>query len=180
MYESLIKAHTATQKQIDNLTGMRVRDLIDDEGYVKERDRLKAEMVQISSEIARLDSRAENWLELTEQVFDFATYAHVAFLKGEVHKKKEIMMALGSNPTILDGKLSIQPHPWFVPIIESYPALKMEFERLEPAESTGTKCKTDQFALVGSTWLRLLDAFRTVNWRAIRQELEFSGVINYA
>ncbi len=153
VYESLIKTHTSTQAQIDNLTGMRVRDLIDDDGYIKERDRLKGEMQKIASEIARLDSRAENWLELTEQVFDFATYAHSAFLKGDVHKKKEIMMALGSNPTILNGKLSIQPHFWFKPIIESYPALEMEYRRLEPTKTPATKCKTDRFAMVGSTWL---------------------------
>lgn len=69
-------------------------------------------------------------------------------------KKKEIMMALGSNPTILDGKLSIQPHPWFVPIIEGYQKLEMEYLRLEPTSSPVDKHKTDAFEHVGSMWLR--------------------------
>jgi len=42
-------------------------------------------------------SRAEPWLELTEQAFDFATYAHSAFLKDDLQVKREIMLALGSN-----------------------------------------------------------------------------------
>lgn len=47
---------------------MRVRDLIDDEEYTKERDRLKAEMANLKSEVEKTESRAERWLELTEQV----------------------------------------------------------------------------------------------------------------
>ena len=110
-------------------------------------------MVNLKGEVEKTESRAERWLELTEQVFDFATYAHTAFLNGDVHKKREIMMALGSNPTILDGKLTVQPHPWFVPIINSYPALAMEYTRLEPTELSMNKSKSDQFELVASTWL---------------------------
>ncbi len=158
IYEAQRKALADTQAQIDNLTRMRVRDLIDDAEYTKERDRLKAEMATLKGEVEKTESRAERWLELTEQVFDFATYAHSAFLNGDIHKKREIMMALGSNPTILDGKLSVQPHPWFVPIINNYPALAAEYARLEPTEMPMNKSKTDQIALVGSTWLRGWDS----------------------
>ncbi len=154
IFDSLQKTLADTYTQLDNLTRMRVRDLIDDSQYTKERDRLKLEIENLQSEIKKTESRAERWLELTEQVFDFATYAHSAFLKGDLQVKREIMLALGSNPTIIDGKLRIEPHKWFVPIIDAYPAIESLFQRFEPAEKGHTDSKTDRFATVGSTWLR--------------------------
>ncbi len=154
VYESQQKALADTQKQTDNLTHMRMRDLIDDSEYSKERDRLKEEMTRLKGEVEKTESRAERWLELTEQVFDFATYAHSAFLNGDIQRKREIMMALGSNPTILNGKLSVQPHPWFIPIINSHPSLVEESIRLEPTENPIDKSKTDHFDMIGFTWLR--------------------------
>lgn len=153
IYKAQQEALTDTQAQTDNLTRMRVRDLINDEEYTRERDRLRAETARLKAEVEKTESRAERWLELTEQVFDFATYAHSAFLKGSLQIKRDIMMALGSNPTILDGILRIEPHPWFAPIINGYPALATEYARLEPSKNAVNKSGTDQFAWVSSTWL---------------------------
>ncbi len=153
IFDSLQKTLADTYTQLDNLTRMRVRDLIDDSQYTKERDRLKLEIENLQGEIKKTESRAERWLELTEQVFDFATYAHSAFLKGDLQVKREIMLALGSNPTIIDGKLRIEPHKWFVPIIDAYPAIESLFQRFEPAEKGYVDCKSDRFEAVASTWL---------------------------
>lgn len=154
VYESQLAAIAENQSQIDNLTRMRARDLIDDAEYIRERDRLKAEQAELRKEIDKTENRADRWLELTEELFDFATYAHSAFLKGDLQRKKEIMMALGSNPTILDGKLRIEAHPWLVPIVNEYPALEAEYHRLEPMKNGEDKSKSDHFATVASTWLR--------------------------
>jgi hypothetical protein len=93
--------------------------LIDDSQYAKERDRLKLEIENLQSEIKKTESRAERWLELTKQVFDFAVYVHSAFRKGDLRVKREIMLALGSNPKIFDGKLRIEPQKWFIPIVDA-------------------------------------------------------------
>ncbi len=154
VYESQLAAIAENQSQIDNLTRMRARDLIDDAEYIRERDRLKAEQAELRKEIDKTENRADRWLELTEELFDFATYAHSAFLKGDLQRKKEIMMALGSNPTILNGKLNIEAHPWLVPIINDYPALEAKYRRLEPMKIGLHKHKTDVISDVGSMWLR--------------------------
>jgi site-specific DNA recombinase len=154
IYRSLQEAANQTQSQIDNLTRMRVRDLIDDEQYIKEHDLLKAQLAKTNEELAKTENRAERWLELTEDVFDFATYAHSAFLNGTLQTKREIMTALGSNPTIINGKLNVPPHPWLVPIINNAIALNEEFARLEPQESAINKRTTNSISTVGCTWLR--------------------------
>lgn len=77
------------------------------------------------------EERIDNWVELTEKVFDFATHAHSAFLTGSLETKKQILMALGSNPTMKDGKLAIEASPWLVPIEKAYPALGAAYQGLE-------------------------------------------------
>lgn len=150
IFESLTQAVKDNQEQIDNLTRMRTRDLIDDHEYMRERTRLKDEQAKLRDEVEKVENRADRWLELTEETFNFATYAHSAFLKGDLQRKKEIMMALGSNPTILDGKLSIEAHPWLVPIVNEYPALEAEYHRLETMKNSEDKHKTDAFDHVSS------------------------------
>ena len=154
IYRSLQEAANQIQSQIDNLTRMRVRDLINDDEYVKERDILKAELAKTKEELEKTENRAERWLELTEQVFDFATYAHSAFLNGNLQTKREIMSALGSNPTIINGKVSIPLHPWLIPLKENVFALNAEVARLEPEENSSVKSKNTSFSTDVSTWLR--------------------------
>lgn len=62
------------------------------------------------------ENRADNWLETIELVFDFATKAHKAFVNGTLNTKKQILLALGSNQTLKDGKLALEASPWLIPI----------------------------------------------------------------
>jgi hypothetical protein len=48
--------------------------------------------------------------------------------------KKDILMAIGQNPTIKDGILRIETNEWLVPIKDAYPELEEEFLRLEPLQ----------------------------------------------
>jgi hypothetical protein len=50
---------------------------------------------------------------------------------GDVQQKREILAALGKNFTLRDGKLSLEANSWFRPIIECYPELQAEYEKLE-------------------------------------------------
>lgn len=70
-------------------------------------------------------------------------------------------MALGSNSTIFAGKLRIEPHKWFVPIIDAYPVLENVYQRFERTENGHADSKTDRFVTVGSTWLRVVERVRT-------------------
>ena len=61
-------------------------------------------------------------------------------------------MALGQNPTIKDGKLSIQANEWLQPIGKQYPALEEEYLRLEPARKPLNKQRAEAFASVCTRW----------------------------
>ncbi len=51
IYETQHKSLVDTQKELDTLTRMRYRDLIDDETFIKERDDLKAKIAKLTSHL---------------------------------------------------------------------------------------------------------------------------------
>lgn len=158
IYETQHRSLVETQKQLDNLTQMRYRDLIDDATFIKEKNSLQLKIKQLEEKLRGTEARAERWLELTEKTFNFATYARSAFINGNMQIKKEILMSLGQNPTILDGKILIKANEWLIPIENDYPKLKAEYERLEPHRNRLDKRKTEALASIRLRWLGKRDS----------------------
>lgn len=158
IHESQQKSVLQTQKQLDNLTQMRYRELIDDEQFMREKEKLQEEIKKQKDELDRTDTRAENWLELTEKVFDFATHASDAFKNGSLQTKKEILRTMGSELTLKDKNLSIKLERWFVPIKTHAPAIKHQFQTLEPGEMCLDKTKNRTLNSSCSLWLRGWDS----------------------
>ena len=68
--------------------------------------------------------------------------------------KKEILRALGWNPTLKDGNLAISAYKWFIPIAKDYPDLEKQYKRLEPEKDLVNTTKKEAFASLRSHWLR--------------------------
>ena len=158
VYEMQHKTLIETQNELDELTKMRYRQLIDDETFIKEKNTLQIKISQFKENLRETETRADKWLELTEKTFNFATYARKAFLMAEgkqgLELKKEILLALGKTPIISDGKLIIEPNEWFIPIKNEYPALEAEYSRLEPNEMPMNEARTEALTSVRTHWLR--------------------------
>jgi len=128
------------------------RELIDDETFTKEKNSLQAQINQLKEKLRETENRAERWLELTEKTFNFASYAYKNFLEGDLQTKKNIVLALGSNFLIKDGKLAISMNDWFIPIKNNYLSLEKDFLRLEPNKKTLNKAKTADLTAVIARW----------------------------
>lgn len=89
VYEMQYKTLVTTQKELDNLTKMRYRELIDDDTFVKERNELQGKITEMKEKLRHTENQAERWLELTEKTLNFATYTRSAFINGglELNKK---------------------------------------------------------------------------------------------
>ena len=160
IYETQHKLLVDTQKQLDTLTKMRYRELIDDETFIKERDDLKAKIVKFTASLRATESRAEKWLELTEKTFNFACYARREFFTTDsLEKKREIFSALGENFTVKDQKAFIKWNEWFVPIEKAYPGLKAEYDRLELDKNLTESMRKELFAQLILSW----GAYRDLN-----------------
>ena len=142
IYQMQQRTVNSTQQQLDNLTKMRYRDLIDDAVFIQERNSLQKQIIQIKEKLRGTEARAERWLELTEKTFNFATYAHQKFAAGSIEIKKEILQTLGQNFLIKDKMLFIEAASWLQPIIKAYPQVEKEYLALELKKSLVNKGET--------------------------------------
>ena len=108
IYTNLQNTYNAKQKEIDSLTQMRYRELITDEEYAQQKNLLLEELNKLKTKLSTTESRAIDWLELTEKTFEFARYARYWFKEGDIQKKREIARLVGSNFTLVDKKLTFQ------------------------------------------------------------------------
>ncbi len=156
IYEMRHKTLVETQKQLDELTKMRYRNLIDDDAFLREKEALQGQITQLKGKLRETETRAEKWLELTEKTFNFATYARKAFItaKGKegLELKKEILMALGKTAVLKDKTLVIDSNDWLVPIKNDYPALEKEYLGLELGKTQMNKAKTEALTSVRARW----------------------------
>jgi site-specific DNA recombinase len=130
IYATQQKQRQATQEHLDKLIDMRARDLLDDEEYLGQRSRLKLQRDRIDDELRHTETRADDWLELTERAFNFVTYAPTHFRNGSMAEKRDILMTLGENLVLKDNKLTITPNEWLIPIAECYPAIQSVYEKV--------------------------------------------------
>jgi site-specific DNA recombinase len=115
-------------KRIDNLINLYVspdntdRELLSENEFKDQKKNLVTEKERIEKELRSAEERVDEWMELTEKTFNFATYAKHWFDKGDYQKKKEILMALGQNFFLEDGRLSIE-------LRQPYLIMRQEFEK---------------------------------------------------
>lgn len=153
IYETQQTALAQTQRELDNLTKMRYRELIDDDEFMPQRDELREKIKSFRQEVGRLEARADEWLEITEQVFQFACHARLAFNDAtDPQKKKEIIRTMGINFVLKDKICTIEPKPYFRPIQEGYKALEADYLSLEPMKLPLNKAKTELFDSVLTRW----------------------------
>ena len=156
IHEALVQQLLETQRQLDTLTQMRYRDLISDEEYMRERKVLQNRLVSLQQERDETETRAKDWIRLTEKTFDFACYARKAFQGGDVRTKREIFAAMGRDAKLTDGKLSLEINGWFKPIAEKYPKLESDYKKVRTNyinEIAPVKAKKkDTFVSESSIW----------------------------
>ena len=133
---------------------MRYRDLIDDAEYARERDALKISITRLREKVQSTETRSDQWLEVTERAFDFATNARSAFTNGDVQTKKEIFMAFSQNQTLKDGKLSIQTTEWLQRIQDGYKPLYNDYQVSELDKKPLNKQQKAAYAALRTQWWR--------------------------
>jgi hypothetical protein len=162
IYESQQKALTEKERHLSNLTQMRLKEMIDDLEYLEEKTKLKNEITRIKTSIKEEENNAENWLTLTAKTFEFATYAHNAFITGDAEMKREILSGITNlNCTLKDHLLSINTVEWLVPIQELYPELEAKYLALEPEKRLTQKGQKEAFDLLCPDMRGLVDEVRT-------------------
>ena len=126
-------------------------------GYIN----LLADKTKIKENIDSHDTRIDDWLELTEKVFDFISGAREVFISDDLEAKRAILTAVGKVITLLDGKIHIEPEEWLVHIAGKYPALEREYKMFEPAKNHSYNGISPNLEPIRTAWLAIADEVRT-------------------
>lgn len=153
IYESQQNRRKQIQNQLDKLTDQLTRNIVEEDDYIRQRDNLKAQLANLDEGLRGTEKRAEDWLELTEKVFDFATYARIRFNEtNDSRVKRDILQTLGANFLLTDNKLTLTPKPWLIPIEKDYPTLEKAYLRVRTNQKASPKVKEEALASISESW----------------------------
>ncbi len=145
---------------MDQLTQMRYRKLIDDEEFLKEKTRLKKEIMALRQAVRETELRTDKTNDLLEKIFNFAEHAKERFDNGGIQVKKEIFIGMGGNCTLLNKKLSIDKHLWLIPIENKKQSVESKMAEWELKKTNGVATKGD-FDEINLMLRGLVDDVRT-------------------
>lgn len=128
---SLKKSYNGCQKKLDNLNQMRLRDLIGDDEYLKEKKDLLGERIKLENNLKN-DEADQEAFDSANQAFVFANRAVDSYQNGTPDEKREILHKIGSNLILKDKKLLIQAKKVFQIIENGISAVKSDIGPLEP------------------------------------------------
>lgn len=93
--------------QLNELTGLRLRNLLTDAEFLAQRQTLQEEQLRLRSKIAEFDRSADRFEPAREVIF-FNNRAAEWFCRGDDQSKRLILETVGSNLSLMDKKLNIQ------------------------------------------------------------------------
>ncbi len=89
--------------------------------------------------VADTTNRAASWREGLYRTIDVIAHGRDRFENGDITAKRDVLLALGSNPTLYGGKIELMPFEWLIPIQKGLPALKAEYEMVRTSDSGSTE-----------------------------------------
>lgn len=104
---TLQQSYARTNVSLDNLTSLRVRDLIGDEEFLRERRKLEIDGLRIRQQLEN-GSEAVPAFELLDSLISFRKKAVDWFCNGDDDTKRTILGIVGSNFVLKDKIISIE------------------------------------------------------------------------
>lgn len=105
---------SATKRQLESLTGLRLRELLTDGEFLQQKEKLVAEQVSLEQSLNKLGNQATSWLEPFRQTILFVNQGKNQFLAREREEKRAIISAVGSNLKLRERILLIEAKKPFI------------------------------------------------------------------
>ncbi len=142
---SLQSANEDIETRLNNLLKLKISpqnadsELLSDEDYRKEKERLSSEKRKISEKLGGNNYQAEHWRETAEKTFDFACHARYWFANGDRQTKREILAGIGSNLELFNKTVRVnlgKPLQFIELAINEEPTISEMFEPKERIYNT--------------------------------------------
>lgn len=104
---SMQAALATIDEELRELRGMRTRNLIDDNEFASDREKLEHERLRLSARLAEPEQQAKS-IELFQDLISFSNQAVDWFEAGDEAARRLIVETVGSNLSLTDKRLSIE------------------------------------------------------------------------
>ena len=145
-------------KRIDNLINLYIsadnadKELLTEDEFKNQKNSLVSEKAQIEQRMQQVGERVNEWMDLTEKTFEFATYAKIRFEKADYEQKTDILSALGQNFVLCDGKLDITLAKPFLALKNGLAKPSIQMSMSEPMKYVQHNVKNHPLEMVFSHW----------------------------
>ncbi len=102
--QSLTRAEAAVARELENLTKLRIRDLLSDEEFVSQRQSLERQQLAVRQQLHNHEM-SNSWFEPAKALISLNNSLVSSFAVGDIHKKRLILNSVGSNLVLMDQKL---------------------------------------------------------------------------
>jgi len=143
--------------ELEELTRMRYRQLIDDSLYLKEKNEIEGKIERLKGNLNGVYSSTGREIELTKKAFAFSAYALSLFLDKRLEPRKELLITFSEDIKIADGIFVLTPYPWFIPIRDNYFLLEKEFKGLELNFKKLNTEQKEAVAFIRSRWRNIVN-----------------------
>jgi hypothetical protein len=122
-------------KMIDGIIDMRARAEITEEEFMRRKASLLTEKHRLQGLINDATKGVDDWLKTADTYFSFATNTIQKFENGTSEEIRELLTLLGSDLSLLDGKISVSLAEPLVLIQKIAPEVMAINQRFGPVES---------------------------------------------
>lgn len=137
------------QKKLDRLTELVTNGDMDGPTYKMQTESLKKELESRQDEQAETARRAKNWYEIIGSTLEKLDQASDKFRVGDFPIRRNILLAIGYNPLLIDKTVTITPNNWLIPIKKELPQLKQQLDQVRTAPQ---QIRNDLESSIFSSW----------------------------
>jgi len=104
--DSLERSRAAGARELENLTKLRIRDLLTDEEYIRQRQDLERQQIGLGQRLEMIQ-QANSMFEPSQLLISLSRSMVSRFKAGDIQTKRLILTIVGSNFLLMNKKLSI-------------------------------------------------------------------------
>lgn len=122
------------RQQHDKLIDMASKELIKEDKFKEKSKELLDRIKNAEDAVATTNDRAESWREAMYKTIDVVAHGRERFENGGIVAKRDVLLALGTHPTLYDGVIELTPFEWLTPIEKGLPQLQEALSMVKPQD----------------------------------------------
>ena len=123
--------------------------MINSEEYETKNKELRKRLKKLNQEQSATAERSQNWYEIVGSTLGMLENVNNEFRNGDVLVKKHILMAIGSNPILTGGKISIKHFEWLRPLKDNKQTLT---DKLNKVRTDSQQIEKDSEESIIQSW----------------------------